>query len=398
MSALISQALLMAAKDTKIFFKDRVAMGMSFLFPFLFVIGFTVALSGQAPSDAPLSVTVATKEDGEDSASVQAIAGLRELERVDVEVLGYGEALAATERGEIGGFIAFPADFTERLRAGEPAEIETVLGDGSPDAEAALRAVADGVAARVSSIQNAIAALGVLAESGQVDMESVDFDALFAENPPVIDFELEVIGEIRPFRMSNFTLPAYLTMFVFFTAAMSAEAIARERQANTLERMMSNGVRREAIVLGKFIGSAYRGAAQLAVMWTVGLLAFNIDLGASPAAVILVSALMVLASASAGALIASLVNGVRAAASAGVLASLTLAPLGGCWWPLFITPQWMQTLGKITPHGWANSAFNKLMLFGAEFSDVYQEMAALLVFGAAFLALALWKFRTASAG
>ena len=37
------------------------------------------------------------------------------------------------------------------------------------------------------------------------------------------------------------------------------------------------------------------------------------------------------------------------------------------------------------------------MLFGAEFGDVYQEMIALALFGAAFLALALWKFR-ASAG
>ena len=53
----------------------------------------------------------------------------------------------------------------------------------------------------------------------------------------------------------------------------------------------------------------------------------------------------------------------------------------------------MQSLAKITPHGWANTGFNKLMLFGAEFGDVTQEMAALLLFGVAFLAFALWRFR-----
>ena len=111
------------------------------------------------------------------------------------------------------------------------------------------------------------------------------------------------------------------------------------------------------------------------------------------AAVILISVLMALASAGFGIMLASFVSEVRAAASLGVLASLTMAPIGGSWWPLFITPEWMQTLAKITPHGWANTGFNKLMIFGAEFSDVTNEMIALAVFGVAFVVIALWRFR-----
>lgn len=400
MRTVVRQALLIAAKDTKIFFKDRVAVGMSFAFPFLFVIGFTIALGGQGPDDSPLTVTMATQETSEDAVSRQIIAGLRERgEGVVISEMDYAAALAAAENGEIDGFVSFPPDFSENLRNGNGAQasVEAVVGNASAESEATLRSVADGIAGEMATFQTAISAASILAQRGQFDMESVDFEALFSEMPPVIDFATETVGEIKPFRASNFTLPGYLTMFVFFTAAMSAEAIARERQTNTLERLMSNGTRREAIVLGKFAGAAQRGAAQLAVMWTVGILAFRVDLGASPAAVMLISALMALASAAAGTLLASLVNNVRAANAAGVLASLTLAPLGGCWWPLFIAPDWMQNLAKTTPHGWANTGFNKLMLFGAEFGDVYQEMIALALFGAAFLALALWKFR-ASAG
>ena len=132
-------------------------------------------------------------------------------------------------------------------------------------------------------------------------------------------------------------------------------------------------------------------------MWTVGIFAFNIDLGVSPAAVVLLSILMTLASAAFGVLLASFVSDVKTATTAGVLVSLTLAPLGGSWWPLFITPQWMQSLAKITPHGWANGGFNKLMLFGAEFGDVSQEMIALTAFAAVFLAVALWRFRVSAA-
>lgn len=156
---------------------------------------------------------------------------------------------------------------------------------------------------------------------------------------------------------------------------------------------MANGTRRESVVAGKYLGSVYRGAMQLAVLWGVGLVAFRIDLGFSPAAVILISVLMVLTSAAFRVMLAGLVRTQASANSAAVLASLVLAPVGGCWWPLFITPEWMQSLAKVTPHGWANSAFNKLMLFGADGGDVVLEVVALAAFGVGFLAIALARFR-----
>ena len=79
------------------------------------------------------------------------------------------------------------------------------------------------------------------------------------------------------------------------------------------------------------------------------------------------------------------------------LSALVMAPLGGCWWPLFILPKGMQALAKITPHGWANTGFNKLMLFGADFSAVVPEMLALIVFAIVFGIIAVWRFRTSAA-
>ena len=201
------------------------------------------------------------------------------------------------------------------------------------------------------------------------------------------------MGEVEPFNVTNFVLPGYLTMFIFFAAAMSAEFIVRERQSQTLERMISNGVRRESVVLGKFLTAAYRGLMQMLVLWGIGVAAFRIDFGVSPAAVVAVSLAMVFAASAFGVMLASIVRTVRAATAAGVLSSLVLAPLGGSWWPLFITPDWMQALGKFTPHGWANTAFNNLMLFGAEFADVWTSIAALAGFGAVFLLIAFARFR-----
>ena len=395
MGTTLRQSLLIAGKDTKVFFKDRFAVGFSFLFPFLFVIGFSLALSGQGPTDSQLVITAASQE--ESGLSQEILNDLSQSDEGAVRVVEYSEALDELERGDIEGFVAFPADFTQGLFSGQPVVLEVVVGSGSVETEAALTGFARSVAGNVSVVGNALGAIQEIAAGNQAVIQNADMTALSRGPAPVIGFEVERVGDIRPFKASNFTLPGYLTMFVFFAAALSAEAIARERQTHTLERLMSNGTRRESIILGKFIGSVYRGVMQLVVMWTVGIFAFRIDLGVSPSAVVLLSILMALAAAAFGVLLASFVRDVKTATTAGVLVSLTLAPLGGSWWPLFITPQWMQSLAKLTPHGWANGGFNKLMLFGAEFGDVSQEMIALAAFATVFLVIALWRFRVSAA-
>ena len=292
--------------------------------------------------------------------------------------------------------MSFPEDFTQKLLSGDTATLEVVTGDIPAADEAALRGFAQEIASRFSEAQATVASVVAL---GNPQEAAAAMQELLADTSgPAISVRVEQVGEIAPFNTSNFVLPGYLTMFVFFTAAMGAEALARERQTHTLERLMANGVRRESLIVGKFLAGAVIGVAQVAVMWVIGALAFNIDLGASPVAVVLLSLLMVVASAAFGVMLASFVRNVRTASAAGVLTSLVLAPIGGSWWPLFITPPFMQSLARLTPHGWANGGLNKLMLFGAEFTDVGPEMMALVVFAAVFLAVALWRFRLAPEG
>ena len=406
MNTIARQAMLLAWKDTRIFFRDRAALAFAFLLPFIFVIGFSLALRDVGPEDADLRFVVTTQET--EGISFQAIETITAAGDGQVAAMGYDDALAAVDAGELDGFVTFPPDFTRRFMSPpimpfpgqsqprERATLEVVVGDVLPSDEAALRGFAQEIAARFSEAR---ATLGAVIDLGSPQKVAAAMSKMFSDTGgPAIGLRVEQVGEIAPFNTSNFVLPGYLTMFVFFTAAMGAEALARERQTHTLERLMANGVRRESLIVGKFLAGAIIGVVQVAVMWIVGALAFNIDLGASPVAVVLLSLLMVVASAAFGVLLASLVHNIRTASAAAVLTSLVLAPLGGSWWPLFIAPPFMQSLGRLTPHGWANGGLNKLMLFGAEFGDVLPEMTALLVFAAVFLSIALWRFRLAPSG
>jgi ABC-2 type transport system permease protein len=326
--------------------------------------------------------------------SRQAIDALTAVEASGVDEWDPKDARLALHEGRIPGYLLFPADFTQRIFSGESAEIWVVTADGDPQTEAVLGGLARSIGGRIGTLS--LAARGATELEGFAALDIARLGQLGAA-PPSIFFTTEQVGDVEPFNATNFTLPGYLTMFVFFAAAIGAEAIARERQTQTLERLLANGVRRSSIVGGKMLASLYRGFLQLFFLWALGIFAFSIDFGVSPVAVIAVSVCMAVASSAFGIMLAALVSTVKSASSAAVLASLTLAPLGGCWWPLFITPDWMQAIGRLTPHGWANDAFNKLMLFGAQGQDVLANMAALLLFAAAFLAVAVARFRSVSA-
>ncbi len=404
-----------ALKDLKLFSTDRMALLFAILFPFLFIVLFNFLLSGTGSEDSRLELHLVTRE-AEGSISHQII---RVMETKDESQLKPGEpkivwdkdydgARQAVEDKEIDGFLAFPTDFTEGVLMGYGAQLEVVADAEAVNTKAALNGLAQAIASRVGSQQVATnATIGLLVEQGLATGEMANIwpamqqlfsgQAIAPTEESLIGFEMEKVGEVEAENPGNFVISGYLVMFVFFTAALSAERIVRERQNHTLERMLASSVRRESILGGTFLGTAVKGLIQIAIFWTIGILVFNIDLGLSPAAVILLSILMIIMSSAFGVMLATMVKTERSAGSIGVLTSLALAPLGGCWWPLFILPKWMQFIAKITPHGWANTGFNKLMVFGGDFSAAVPEMLALIGFAVVFGIIAIWRFRTSAA-
>jgi ABC-2 type transport system permease protein len=411
----LSHIWFICLKDLKLFVTDRLALLFAILFPFLFIIIFSFVLSGVGSEDERLELHLVTQE-AEGGLSHEIIGAMvteddSQLEPGEPKFVwleDYDEARQMVEDKEIAGFLAFPADFTEGIMMGYGTQLEVVADAEAINERAALNGLARGIASRVGSQQvSTSATIGLLVEQGlstgnmadigQVIQEFFSEQGGIAMEESFIEFGTDKVGEVEAENPSDFVIPGYLVMFVFFTAALSAERMVRERQNHTLERMLAGSVRRESILGGTFLGTVIKGLIQIAIFWIVGLLIFNIDLGRSPAAVIILSILVIIMSSAFGVMLATLVKTERSAGSIGVLTSLVLAPLGGCWWPLFILPKWLQSIAKITPHAWANTGFNKLMVFGADFSAVVPEMLALVGFAAVFAIIAVLRFRTSAA-
>ncbi|MFC1986552.1 ABC transporter permease [Chloroflexota bacterium] len=404
-----------AVKDLKLFVTDRMALFFFILFPFLFVALFSFILSGVGSEDERLELHIVTQEDkgGLSYQIAKAIETEDESELEPGEPIivwdeDYEEALQAVANDEFKGFLSFPEDFTEGISLGYGAEIEVVADPESTYYRAALNSIAEAIASQIGLqqvIRDAITGLmlegwfkspGDVARIGQEVTELLSIQGGVHTRPSLMEYKVENVGEVEAEEPSNFVIPGYLVMFVFMAAAFSAEAIVRERQNHTLERLLAASVRREAILSGMFVGTAAKGLIQITIFWTVGLLVFNMNLGFSPVAVVFLSILMVFMSSAFAIMLATLAKTQRSAGSIALITSLVLAPLGGCWWPLFITPRWMQFIAKITPHGWATTGFNKLLVFSTDFSATVPEMLALLCFTAAFSIVAVWRFRTSA--
>ena len=105
MRVVARQALLLASKDIRLFFKDRFGFGFAMIFPLMFVFGFSIALSDVGPEDRQLRFAVATEE--EQGLSREVIAALT-VEGSGVDEWTADDASQAVEDGDLSGFVLFP--------------------------------------------------------------------------------------------------------------------------------------------------------------------------------------------------------------------------------------------------------------------------------------------------
>jgi len=419
----LRQALLIARKDLRIFVADRGALTFAIIFPLVITFGFSSFFGSMtATPDYLVGITMATYE-GPDSISQAIIDAIASSEQFQVTQASAGDAFAAVQEGGLDGFLAFPAGFTGEVTSGRPARIQVHLGPESSLTRGALDSIARSIAEQINGYAvtrraamdlamrvGGEAAAGRLVallarsdlsppsdETGPVTGTGGAGDAGDAGGAsggvsPVEITEIQV-GPLTNRTPANVILPGYVTMFVFFALAMSAEALIGERENSTLDRLVASRATRKSILLGKYLGNVARGTVQAAILWTGGILFMGVDPGYTPWLTFAVTLVLVLAAAGLGLALATVAKTRNSAGAIAVFASLTMAPLGGCWWPFFMMPPWMQTLAKVTPHAWANSAFTKLLYMAAAPSAVVPEIAALLGFAIAFGWLAVARFR-----
>jgi ABC-2 type transport system permease protein len=175
-------------------------------------------------------------------------------------------------------------------------------------------------------------------------------------------------------------------VFLLFSVMPAAKSLWGERQNNTLQRLLSSGVSRWAIVAGKAVAAQVTGMLSMLSVWAVTVLAFHADWG-SPGAVVLLITATVAAAVAISFAIASLVRTEESLDGLVAVATFVLVLIGGNFVPPADLPGGLRLAGLFTPNGWALRGFLDLATASGAIATIALPLFALLGFTAG-----IWLF------
>jgi ABC-type multidrug transport system permease subunit len=165
------------------------------------------------------------------------------------------------------------------------------------------------------------------------------------------------------FNAFDLQVPGFAVTFLLIGMLMGVSlALIDERDWGTLERLRSVSAPLWATLTGKLLARFVVGFAQMVVLFGAGWILFGISLGHVPEALMLPAAAIAFAGAAFGLIVAGVGRTRDAVMPVGAIVIMTMAAIGGCWWPIDFEPPWMQQVALGLPTTWAMRAFNDLMI------------------------------------
>ena len=189
-------------------------------------------------------------------------------------------------------------------------------------------------------------------------------------------------------------VPGIIVMFTMLVLLTTGtHMMTLERELGLLRRLASAPIRPEAIVAGKWLGRMALGIVQIAVGMALGAWLFGVSWRSGFPALLGVLVGWAAFNAALAILLANLASSSAQGAAVGMLVTMLFSALGGCWWPIEITPAWMQGLARILPSGWAMDAMHRIVSFGDGSGAIVPHVVAMMLAAATCAALAARRFR-----
>jgi ABC-2 type transport system permease protein len=192
---------------------------------------------------------------------------------------------------------------------------------------------------------------------------------------------------------AEFAVPGQAVQFLFFLAPTVAFAFFREHGWGTWDRLRASAASGPEIMLGKALPMAVVGAAQLAVMFGIGVAFLDLRVDGSALGVLAVSASLLACVVSLGLAITAIARTMQQVSAYGYLGATLFGALGGALVPVATLPAWVRDVAPVTPQYWAMRGYNALVLDRASFGAALLPATMLLGFAAAFVVLACVRFR-----
>ena len=362
--------VLLASHDLKLALKERSTILWLFIMPaiFFYFIG-TVTQGGMSFVDDTVKLMVENNDGGFLSRHLES--RLEEnlfaiIRAEDIPPAKEGEEPAAYRR------LIIPSNFTQQLEADQQVSIS-------------FEGVRSGFSNQYDFFRVQKAAFSVLGDLVVVKsgggVISPGTLALVTTEPRLAQLLVTPAGRQMQIPTGfQQAIPGTLVMFTLLVLLTSGAAmLVDDREKQLLRRLASTPMTRGQVVMGKWAGRMALATIQIGVAIGISFTPlFNMDWGRALPMVVVILLVWGALCTSLALLLGSLAKTDSQAANFGAFATMTLAALGGCWWPIEVAPAWMQQLQMFTPTGWTMDALHKLISFGMPWQSALPHMAILI--------------------
>ena len=185
----------------------------------------------------------------------------------------------------------------------------------------------------------------------------------------------------------TYYIGATAILFLLFSAMQGASISLDERKSGISDRLLVGPAGAMAMLTGKFLFLTLIGTIQAAIIVVVGFFVFKVPiLDHLPALALACIGSASLASALA-LFVASLSGSSAQMNTVSTFIVLLFSAIGGSMVPRFMMPDWLQSIGQLTPNHWSIEAFYGILARGQVATDLLTVWG--ILFGGAAVLLCL---------
>lgn len=407
--------ILIGIKDLKLIFRDRAALIMMLLAPFLLTLGMglvTGRFSGNSNtgiSDIPVIIVNLDKEQL-GNALEELFTGEELAELVEPTISESPEAARqAIDEDTSAAAIIIPAGFTRSVipqqgtfdEEPEALQIEVYANPARPTGAGIVKSIVDEFISRIeegrisgqTSIFQMIISGRITPQQGE--QAGMEMSERLEDEPLDETLAIKLNTDTNEAEAVEFDVLAYLApgmalMFLMFTVSYGGRSILAEKAQGTLPRLLVSPTVSAQILGGKVFGIYLTGVAQMLILIGGTTLLFQLKWG-DPLGVLVLVLAAVFGASGWGMFITSLARTPAQVGSVGSAIMLIFGILGGSFISLENMPPAVQMVSKITPNAWALDGFTTLAL-GGTLPHLSMPITALLTMGLVLFGIAVILF------
>lgn len=190
-------------------------------------------------------------------------------------------------------------------------------------------------------------------------------------------------------------VPAWALFAIFFIVVPLSINLVKEKTQGTSVRVRVSPTPYYIHILGKTFTYLIICVIQFLLMVAVGIWLFpymdlpQLDVTGKMFHLIIVTLFAGLAAIGFGILLGTVANTQEQSAPFGATSVVVLAAIGGIWVPVFLMPEFMQTIAKFSPMNWGLNAYYDIILRNSGLGEIAQELIFLLLFYFAMVTISL---------